>query len=65
MSDWRGKKPWDSFGLAAHRWLLVDVEEHHSTSAVQFRLKADSLPKLQDDPVCLPRRKTTHPDHLG
>lgn len=43
----QGKKPWDSFGFGAHQWLLVDVEEHHSTSAVQFRLKADSPPKLR------------------
>ena len=49
MADVRleGKKPWDSFGFGAHQWLLVDVEELHSTSAVQFRLQAESPPKLR------------------
>lgn len=42
-----GEKPWDSFGFGPHQWRLVDVEEHHSTAAVQFRLRAESPPKLR------------------
>ena len=59
----QGKKPWDSFGFGAHQWLLVDVEELHSTSAVQFRLRRTPA-QASDDPVCLPWRKATHPDRL-
>ena len=45
--DVSGKNPWDSFGFGVHLWLGVDVADLHSASAIQFRIRAKSVPKLR------------------
>ncbi len=40
------KQIWNNFGFAIHNWKRVDVSNIYRTSAVQCKIKADSIPKL-------------------
>ena len=46
------KQIWNTFGFAIHNWKRVDVSSIYRTSAVQFKIKADSIPKLSSTIRC-------------
>ena len=46
------KQIWNNFGFAIHNWKRVDVSSIYRTSAVQFKIKADSIPKLSSTIRC-------------
>ena len=41
------KNSWNNFGFAFDQWNHVDISEIYSTSALNFKIKSSTLPKLQ------------------
>ena len=45
--DVTGPKPWNSFGFAFHEWLSVDLSDHCTSAAIQFKVQGESIPPMQ------------------
>jgi len=41
------KDTWNTFGFSPYQWMHVDLSSIYKTSAITFKLKANTLPKLQ------------------
>ena len=41
------KDQWNTFGFSPYQWMHTDVSSIYTTSAINFKIKANELPKLQ------------------